>query len=116
MFIERKKWPYDFPSSEDFPKAKDRGEIRGRLQVYDEYISNELIPARSAYVGLAPPGDEGSFQDDSKGYQFWTRTDKNGFFNIKHVRAGTYNLYAWVPGFIGDFKHEDDVVIDPGMN
>lgn len=66
MLIERKKWPYDFPSSNDFPKAKERGEVRGRLQVYDEYISNELIPARSAYVGLAPPGDEGSFQDDSK--------------------------------------------------
>lgn len=68
MLRERKKWPYDFPSSEDFPNAKERGEIKGRLQVYDEYLSSELIPAESAYVGLAPPGEEGSFQDDSKVY------------------------------------------------
>ncbi|KAH6784507.1 Rhamnogalacturonate lyase family protein [Perilla frutescens var. hirtella] len=114
MLRETKKWPYDFPSSKDFPNAKQRGEIRGRLLVYDEYINSELMPARSAYVGLAPLGDEGSWQDDSKGYQFWTRADRKGFFSIRHVRAGTYNLYAWVPGFIGDFKLEDEVVINPG--
>lgn len=66
MLRETKKWPYDFPSSNDFPDAKQRGEIHGRLLVYDEYINTDLMPARSAYVGLAPPGDEGSFQDDSK--------------------------------------------------
>lgn len=46
-----------------------------------------------------------------QGHQFWTRTDGEGSFTINHVRAGIYNLYAWVPGFIGDFKHEDEVVI-----
>ncbi|XP_057783748.1 probable rhamnogalacturonate lyase B [Salvia miltiorrhiza] len=114
MLRETKKWPYDFPSSEDFPNATQRGQIRGCLLLYDDYISTHLIPARSAYVGLAPPGDDGSFQDDSKGYQFWTRADKKGFFTIQHVRAGTYNLYAWVPGVIGDFKYEEDIVIIPG--
>ena len=66
MLKEAKKWPYDFPSSADYPSAKQRGQIHGRLLVYDQCISTHLIKARSAYVGLAPPGDQGSFQDDSK--------------------------------------------------
>lgn len=66
MLRETKKWPYDFPSSVDYPSAKQRGQIYGRLLVYDHYISTHLIKAKSAYVGLAPPGDQGSFQDDSK--------------------------------------------------
>lgn len=39
MLKETKKWPYDFPSSKDYPNAKQRGEIRGRLLVHDKYIS-----------------------------------------------------------------------------
>lgn len=66
MLKETKKWPYNFTSCKDYPNAKQRGEIGGRLLVQDKYISADLFPARSAYVGLAPPGDEGSFQDDSK--------------------------------------------------
>ncbi|KAL1566779.1 rhamnogalacturonan endolyase [Salvia divinorum] len=107
---ERKKWPYDFPQSPDFPDANQRGAIRGRLLVHDK----ETAVAKSAYVGLAPPGDVGSWQDDSKGYQFWTRTDDRGYFSIKGVRAGTYNLYAWVPGVIGDYKHHGEITIRPG--
>lgn len=49
------------------------------------------------------------------GYQFWTRTHKNGSFTIKHVRAGTYNLYAWVPGFVGNFKYENNIIINQGI-
>ncbi|KAH6784509.1 Rhamnogalacturonate lyase family protein [Perilla frutescens var. hirtella] len=109
-----KKWPYDFPSSEEFPNAKERGGIRGCLLVHDKHINSDLMPARSAYVGLAPPGDVGSWQDDSKGYQFWTRTDEKGLFTIGGVRAGIYSLYAWVPGIIGDFKRHADLLIKPG--
>lgn len=37
-------------------------------------------------------------------YQFWTRADENGYFSIKNIRTGDYNLYAWVPGFLGDYR------------
>lgn len=66
MSIESKKWPYNFPASIEFPRANRRGKVRGRLLVHDTYIRNEPIPARSAYIGLAPPGNEGSWQDDAK--------------------------------------------------
>ena len=49
-----------------------------------------------------------------QGYQFWTQTDKNGGFNIKNVRPGGYNLYAWVHGFIGDYKLDLNITIQPG--
>ncbi|KAI3462155.1 hypothetical protein Pfo_018818 [Paulownia fortunei] len=115
MSEETKKWPYDFPLSSDFPHANHRGTISGRLLVRDRYINRELIPAKSAYVGLAPPGAVGSWQHETKGYQFWTQTDEMGYFTIRSVRADTYNLYAWVPGIIGDYKHDIDIMIRPGL-
>ncbi|XP_055834995.1 uncharacterized protein LOC129903461 isoform X1 [Solanum dulcamara] len=113
-------WPYSFASSEDFPKADQRGAIRGRLVVNDSFvefcigkrcISKEYLSAKGAFVGLAPPGDAGSFQRECKGYQFWTNSDDEGYFSIQNVRPGDYNLYAWVPGFIGDYKDEKFIAI-----
>lgn len=109
---ETKKWPYDFPQSPDFPDANQRGAITGRLLVRDRATA----APKSAYVGLAPPGDVGSWQEDTKGYQFWTKTDESGFFSIRGVRAGIYNLYAWVPGVIGDHKHQPNIIIRPGRS
>ncbi|KAK7858545.1 rhamnogalacturonate lyase [Quercus suber] len=98
MMIEVESWPYDFPASEDFPTADQRGSVSGRLQIQDRFLSDEYISANSAYVGLAPPGDVGSWQRECKGYQFWTTADADGYFSIKNIRSGSYNLYAWVPG------------------
>ncbi|KAK4381167.1 hypothetical protein Sango_2991100 [Sesamum angolense] len=49
-----------------------------------------------------------------QGYQFWTQTDREGNFLIKNVIPGTYSLFAWVPGTIGDYKHGSDITISPG--
>ncbi|KAB2036924.1 hypothetical protein ES319_D03G036300v1 [Gossypium barbadense] len=49
-----------------------------------------------------------------EGYQFWTQTDEIGRFNIKNVRPGVYNLYAWAHGFIGSYKLDLDITILPG--
>ncbi|XP_022884589.1 uncharacterized protein LOC111401196 isoform X1 [Olea europaea var. sylvestris] len=114
MQKETQKWPYDFPRSEDFPHSIQRGTISGRLLVHDKYLNRESMPAKSAYVGLAPRGDVGSWQTDTKGYQFWNQTDENGYFTIRGVRGGTYSLNAWVPGVMGDYKYETDIVITPG--
>lgn len=35
MSIEVKKWPYDFPASNDFQFAYQRGTVSGRLLVLD---------------------------------------------------------------------------------
>ncbi|KAK8644657.1 hypothetical protein V6N13_123959 [Hibiscus sabdariffa] len=111
---EIESWPYNFTRSQDFPHAEQRGEVSGQLLVRDRYTDKGLVPAQSAFVVLAAPGDAGSWQRDGKGYQFWTQADTNGHFDIKNVRPGEYNLYAWVHGFIGDYKLDLNITIQPG--
>lgn len=114
MTIEVQSWPYDFLASEDFPPSHQRGTVSGRLLVRDRYISDKYISATNAYVGLAPPGDVGSWQRECKDYQFWIRADEDGYFSIYNVRIGDYNIYAWVPGFIGDYRNDNIVTITAG--
>ncbi|XP_037496376.1 rhamnogalacturonate lyase isoform X1 [Jatropha curcas] len=111
MINEVQKWPYDFPGSEDFPPSDQRGQVHGRLLVLDRDVRKGNIPANGAFVGLASPGDTGSWQIQSKGYQFWSKTDKDGQFTINNIRTGDYNIYAWVPGFIGDYKYDKVITI-----
>ncbi|XP_057794194.1 uncharacterized protein LOC131010607 isoform X2 [Salvia miltiorrhiza] len=116
MKKEVEKWPYSFPASEDFPHVDQRGSVSGRLFVQDRYISEGKIAAKGAFVGLAAPGKDGSFQNESKGYQFWVNADEDGYFNITNIRPGDYNIYAWVPGFIGDFRCDKDIVVAAGSS
>ncbi|XP_027769376.1 probable rhamnogalacturonate lyase B isoform X2 [Solanum pennellii] len=116
MNEEIESWPYSFPTSEEFPKCDQRGVVRGRLLVQDRYLSKENLPGKVASVGLAAPGDAGSWQRENKGYQFWTTTDEDGCFVIKNIRAGSYNLYGVVPGFIGDYKYEVVITLTEGCD
>uniref|UniRef100_A0A2P2J721 Rhamnogalacturonan lyase domain-containing protein n=1 Tax=Rhizophora mucronata TaxID=61149 RepID=A0A2P2J721_RHIMU len=111
---EAQSWPYDFPASEDYPKLGQRGTVSGRLLVLDRFISNVKMIGSRAHVGLAQPGDVGSWQLESKGYQFWVQADEDGYFEINGIRPGDYNLYAYVPGFIGDYKFASLISISPG--
>ncbi|KAK9713985.1 hypothetical protein RND81_06G063500 [Saponaria officinalis] len=116
MLAEVKSWPYSFPASEDFPKANERVNVTGRFFVYDKYVTNEKVPAKGSFIGLGPLGEAGSWQRDCKTYQFWTRTDDEGYFTINFVRVGNYDVHGWVDGYIGDFKHKSPVNIAVGRN
>ena len=52
----------------------------------------------------------------SQGYQFWTEADANGYFMIKDIRPGSYNLYAWVPGVIGDYRYDVSINVNSGFD
>ncbi|KAI4388681.1 hypothetical protein MLD38_000988 [Melastoma candidum] len=114
--IEAENWPYSFPKSNDFVKPEKRGSVGGRLLVVDKYVKKEPFAVSDSFVGLAKPGDAGSWQRESKGYQFWTTTDEDGYFVINNVIPGEYNLFAFVPGFMGDYKYNDIVVVTPASN
>uniref|UniRef100_A0A7N0TMU4 rhamnogalacturonan endolyase n=1 Tax=Kalanchoe fedtschenkoi TaxID=63787 RepID=A0A7N0TMU4_KALFE len=114
MLVEVRKWPYDFPASADHLKSTQRGAVFGQLQVLDRFAQNGTVPASNAHVGLAAPGEAGSWQRESKGYQFWIQADLTGNFMIKNVRPGTYSLYAFVPGFIGDYVYNARVIVESG--
>ncbi|XP_059636145.1 probable rhamnogalacturonate lyase B [Cornus florida] len=112
--FEETLWPYDFVSSPYFLTAKERGSASGRLVVQDRFVSGSLIPAKYAYVGLSAARTEGSWQTESKDYQFWVQTDANGNFTINNVIPGVYGLHGWVPGFIGDYLDKELVTISSG--
>ncbi|CAH8382225.1 unnamed protein product [Eruca vesicaria subsp. sativa] len=114
MATEVKSWPYDFVKSEDYPLRQQRGTVQGQLSVMDSFKSKSKLNGELAFVGLALPGEVASWQTETKGYQFWTQADKTGTFTIANVRPGTYNLFAWVPGHIGDYKYEREITIAPG--
>ncbi|XP_010530574.2 PREDICTED: uncharacterized protein LOC104807150 isoform X3 [Tarenaya hassleriana] len=116
MLIEVESWPYDFPASEDFPASDQRGSISGRILVCDKFVNDGNLPANGAFIGLTPPGEPGSWQLESKGYQFWTEADEDGYFMINNIREGEYNLNAYVPGFIGDFQYEQEISITAGCD
>ncbi|XP_070003441.1 uncharacterized protein LOC142178869 [Nicotiana tabacum] len=116
MNEETTKWPYDFPASIDYPHANERGSVSGQLVVHDGYINKDPFPAKNAYIGLANPGVLGSWQSETKGYQFWTQTDDSGYFKIINVRPGIYSVYSWVPGIIGDYMFSSYISITPGNN
>lgn len=42
------------------------------------------------------------------------QTNSDGDFSIANIRTGAYNLYAWVPNFIGDYKYQDAIVVVQG--
>ncbi|KAM6570028.1 hypothetical protein CsatB_018013 [Cannabis sativa] len=107
------KWPYSFINSKDYPLSDQRGSVIGQLFVKDRYLNKNNIHAKFAYVGLAAPGNAGSWQWENKGYQFWSQADEKGNFIIKNVRPGNYNLYAWVPGVIGDYVYYKTITIQP---
>ncbi|PUZ44957.1 hypothetical protein GQ55_8G181500 [Panicum hallii var. hallii] len=111
---EARNWPYSFLASPDFPKAAERGSIPGRLLVRDRYMSKKDMPAAMAYIGLAAPGQPGSWATESKGYQFWTRATSDGAFSIDNVREGVYNLYAFVPGILGDYCYSSRLTVASG--
>ncbi|RZR93858.1 hypothetical protein BHM03_00022420, partial [Ensete ventricosum] len=118
--VEVEKWPYEFPGSEDFHKNKQRGSVSGRLLVQDKSrilaerkqgSSYLLIMLKQVPVMIRAKNDR---HHVLQGYQFWVRADAKGMFFIKNVRTGVYNLYAWVPGFIGDYKSSVNITVTSG--
>ncbi|KAL7244204.1 hypothetical protein ACSBR1_016439 [Camellia fascicularis] len=107
-------WPYDFVSSPYYLAANARGSASGRLFVQDRFVSGSLVPAKYAYLGLSAARTEGSWQTESKDYQFWAQTDSDGNFTINNVIPGVYGLHGWVPGFIGDYLDTEPVTISSG--
>ena len=66
-------------------------------------------PPTGMFTNLPPGFGRGGFpaevdwQRDAKFYQFWTRADAAGHFNIAEVRPGNYTLRAIADGIIGEF-------------
>lgn len=66
-------------------------------------------------ISIWHPDSQVSFVLRLQGYQFWAEADADGYFSINNIRTGFYNLYGWVPGFIGDYKYDEAITITEGV-
>ena len=99
---ERKLWPHKWVENADlYPQADARGSVRGHLTIRDPL--KPALNSAGAWVGLAQPESGGNWQMESNGYQYWTKADAKGNFEIPHVRPGTYTLSAFTNGAVGEF-------------
>ncbi len=115
VLAEKSAWPYAWLSTEDHPLAAARGTVTGKM-VYQDVLKPS-VSAANAYVGLAAPEDsDGSWQYQSKKYQYWTRADAQGNFTIPAVRPGTYTLYSFNDGAVGEYSKVGIVVTANAIN
>ncbi|HEX2862194.1 MAG TPA: polysaccharide lyase family protein [Lacunisphaera sp.] len=108
-------WPYDWVTGVDYPNARERATVRGRLMLNDPLaprgtrMTNVRVGlTAAAWTSPLPPGPSGvarvvDWQQDAKHYQFWVRAADDGKFEIPDVRPGTYTLRAFADGVLGEF-------------
>jgi rhamnogalacturonan endolyase len=103
---EAAQWPYDWVKNPLYPGKSQRGSVTGQIVLSDAL--KPKLTAAEAWVGLSPPLDTptdefhgGDFQFEATGYQFWTKADAQGKFDLTNVRPGKYTLYAYTGGVVG---------------
>lgn len=112
---EQAAWPYSWLATADHPAAASRGTVTGRLLVNDPL--KPALSGANANIGLAAPEDtHGNWQFQGKSYQYWTRADAAGNFTIPAIRPGSYTLYAFTDGVVGEFSKTDITVTAGGTN
>lgn len=111
---ERRIWPHDWiDNPELYPLKAARGTVKGSLSIRDP-LKPQLNSA-GAWIGLAQPAPGGNWQFESKGYQYWAKVDAKGEFEIPNVRPGTYTLYAFTDGAVGEFV-QPGAIVKAGVN
>src|SRR5258708_1637051 len=110
---DQASWPFSWlRGNAEYPQDPDRGTVTGSFLVQDP-LKPDLTGA-GAWVGLAQPDTEGNWQFESKRYQYWVNADAAGNFSIPHVRPGTYTLYAFTTGAVGEYSTTDIAVTAGG--
>jgi rhamnogalacturonan endolyase len=118
---EQNAWPYAWAEAPGYEHAAQRGSAGGRLVIQDPQAPG--ASAAGAWVGMAEPPYQAEFakrgpitidwQTDGKHYQYWVRADAAGRFTIPNARPGTYTLYAFTDGVLGEFSRAE-VRVDAG--
>ena len=101
-------WPYQWFENDLYPR--ERGVVKGHLNVTTGQRNDSVRIILAQEKGKDP-------YLMTHGYQFWTLTDANGDFELKNVRPGSYNLFAYAKaGEVTDMLEQDDIVVSAGDN
>ena len=105
---EAAEWPYQWFENDLYPR--ERATVRGRLSVTTGQRCDSVRIVLAQEKGKEPI-------EMMHGYQFWTLTDANGDFEIRNVRPGDYNLFAYAKtGEVTDMLEQDDITVVAGEN
>ena len=103
---QQEEWPFQWFDNDLYPKV--RGTVKGHLTVTTGQRNDSVRIVLAQEKGVEPVAQ-------THGYQFWTRTDENGDFEIKNVRPGNYTLYAYATaGDVTDMLEKDDITVVEG--
>lgn len=101
---EKAAWPYAWLTGmTNYPLANARGAVSGKFIVTDP-LKPALAVGTNTWIGLAQVNPGGNWQFESKRYQYWVHPDAAGNFVIPNVRPGTFTLFAFTPGAVGEFS------------
>jgi rhamnogalacturonan endolyase len=111
--LEHEQWPYAWLAGvPEYPTGAARGLVRGRLLVAD--VAKPRQEGAYAHVGLVETRGGEDFQTEAKGYQYWTMAKADGSFFLAGVRPGSYTLFAYLDGEVGQYRREN-VTIEAGQ-
>lgn len=118
---ESGKWPFSWVDGIEYPSMEERATVRGTMVLNDPVTGSEFT---NLSVGLTAPeykavypdreGPTINWQRDAKYYQFWTKGNSDGTFEIDKVRPGSYSIYAFSDGVLGEYL-KTDVVVKEGQ-
>ena len=111
--IEKTLWPYSWvKDTVAYPLAAKRGTVAGKFVISDALKPS--LTSANAWVGVTDLSDGAAgFQFECKNYQYWIRADATGNFSIPNVRPGTYSLFAYLDGVVGEYRL-DNVTVTSG--
>jgi rhamnogalacturonan endolyase len=110
---EQSAWPYQWVGNDKlYPTLHERGTVTGTFKVSDPLKPNATTA--NAWIGLAQPKPGGDWQLDNQSYQYWAHADASGRFTIPNIRPGTYTLFAFTKGAVGQFS-QPNITITAGQ-
>lgn len=112
---EKRQWPYTWlDNNPEYPLENERGSISGKFVINDPF--KPTMTGANAWVGVTQiSNDRGQWQFEAKNYHYWVKADANGNFTIPHVRPGTYSLFAFKTGEVGEYSI-DNVTVNAGAD
>ena len=114
---DRAEWPFSWlTDTPEYPLADGRGNIVGNFSITDS--AKPEMDGSDAWIGVTElsDGSDDDWQFEDRNYQYWVKTDAFGNFDIKHVRPGTYTLFAFKDGEIDEYRKENVTVTAGGTN